>query len=101
MTTGVSTPPGTYQIVVVSTISPQTNASASGPASRNKLWCALLGLPLGCIWCGRKRRRWLYPGAGILGLFLVFMVGCSSGTATPTTTTTTSQASMTLTLTVN
>jgi len=99
LTTGVSTPPGTYQILVVTTVNPKTSASVNRHSSKGELWYGLLGLPLGLMWVGRKRRRWLYSGVGILSLFLVLMVGCSSGT--PTTSSATSQASMTLTLTVN
>jgi hypothetical protein len=101
LTTGTSTPPGTYQILVVTTVTPQTTTSALGQS--REVWSCLLGLPLGLIWFGRKRRRWLYPAAGILGLFLVTMVGCSSGSGTGTTTTPAvkSQVSTTLTLTVN
>ena len=99
LTTGASTPTGTYQILIVSTVNPQTAALVGGHSSKGELWCGFLGLPLGLMWVGRKRRRWLYSGVGILGLFLMLMVGCSSGT--PTTSSTTSQASMTLTLTVN
>jgi hypothetical protein len=99
LTTGESTPAGTYQILVVGAVTPQTTASVSGHSSQSKLWSCLLGLPFGWMWLGRKRRRrWLYPTAGILGLFLVLMVGCSSGTAPASTAST--QASMTLTLTV-
>jgi len=97
--TGLSTPAGTYQILVVSTVSPQATASVSGHSSKGGLLYGLLGLPLGLIWVGRKRRRWLYPAAGVLGLLLIFVAGCSSG-KTPTSPTT-SQASTTLTLTVN
>jgi hypothetical protein len=100
LTTGLTTPPGTYQVLVVSTVNPQASASVSGHSSRGELWCGLLGLPLGLMWFGGKRRRWVYPIAGILGLFLVLMVGCSSGT-TVTSSSATSQASTTLTLTVN
>jgi hypothetical protein len=99
LTTGVSTPPGTYQVLVVSTVNPPTTASISGNSEWGESWCCLLGLPVGLMWLGGKRRRWLYPAAGILGLFLVLMVGCSSNTAP--TSSATSQASMTLTLTVN
>jgi hypothetical protein len=99
LATGVSTPPGTYQILVVSTVNPQKTASVSEHSSPGEMWCGLFGLPLGLMCLARKRRRWLYPAAGILGLFLVLMVGCSSGT--DTTSSATSQASMTLTLTVN
>jgi Bacterial Ig domain/Alginate lyase len=103
LTTGLSTPPGTYQILVVSTVTPKATASVRVHSSRGELWYCLLGLPLGLTCFGRKRRRWLYPAAGILSLFLVLMVGCSSGstiTSTPTNTAT-SQASTGLTLTVN
>ncbi len=99
LTTGVSTPPGTYQVLVVGTVSPPTTASVSGHSKWGESWCCLLGLPLGLMLLGGKRRRWLYPAAGIFGLFLVLIVGCSSGTAP--TSSATSQASMTLTLTVN
>jgi Alginate lyase len=99
LTTGVSSPRGTYQILVVSAVSPPTTASVSGHSSHGELWGSLLGLPLGLMWFGGKRRRWLYPAAGILGLFLVLIVGCSSGT--PAKSSATSQASTTLTLTVN
>jgi hypothetical protein len=99
LTTGASTPPGTYQILVVSTENPQTTASVHGHSRQGEMWSCLLGLPLGLMCFGRKRRRWLYSSAGILGLFLVLMVGCSSGK--PPTTSVTSQASTSLTLTVN
>jgi hypothetical protein len=99
VTTGVNTPPGAYQILVVSTVNPQAAALVRGHSSKGTLWCGLLGLPLGLMWVGRKRRRWLYSGVGLLGLLLVFIVGCSSGT--PSTSSTASQASMALTLTVN
>jgi hypothetical protein len=99
LTTDVSSPPGTYQILVVGTVSPQTTAAAIAHASRGELWCCLLGLPFGLMWFGGKRRRWLCPAAGILGLFLVLMVGCSSGPAP--TSSAISQASTVLTLTVN
>ena len=98
LTTGTSTPVGTYQILVVNTVNPKTNVAAIVRSSRGE-WC-LLGLPLGLMFLGRRRRRWLYSGAGVLGLFLVLMVGCSSGTPAPVSATT-SQASTTLTLTVN
>jgi hypothetical protein len=101
LTTGSSTPLGTYQILVVSTVNPQTAVLVNGHSSRGALWSGLLGLPLGLMWFGRKRRRWLYSSAGILGLFLVLMVGCSSGKPPTTSTSVTSQASTTLTLTVN
>jgi hypothetical protein len=84
---------------VVSTVNPPTAASVSGHSRWGRSWCCLLGLPLGFMWFSGKRRRWLYPATGILGLFLVLMVGCSSGTAP--TSSATSQASITLTLTVN
>jgi uncharacterized membrane protein len=100
LTTGASTPPGTYQILVVSTENPQTAASVHGHSRQGEVWSCLLGLPLGLMWFGRKRRRWVYSSAGILGLFLVFMVGCSSGTPT-TASSVKSQASTALTLTVN
>jgi hypothetical protein len=99
LTTGASTPPGTYQILVVTTVNPQATASVRGQSRQGEVWSCLLGLPLGLIWFGRKRRRWLYPAAGILGLFLLIMTGCSSGT--PTTSSAKSQVSTTLTLTVN
>jgi hypothetical protein len=99
LTTGVSTPPGTYQILVVSNVTPTSTASVNGHSNKSALWCGLLGLPLGLMWVGRRRRRWLYSGMGILSLWLLFVVGCSSGT--PSTSSTPSQASMTLTLTVN
>ncbi len=95
LTTGVSTPAGTYQILVIGTVNPQTTA-ASGYS--NRITLGLVGLPLGLMWLGRRRRRWLYSGAGILGLFLLLVVGCSSGTPTSTAA---SQASTTLTFTVN
>jgi hypothetical protein len=101
LTTGVNTPPGTYQILVVSTVNnPKTTASVSEHSGEGRLWCGLLGLPLGVMWFGRKRRRWLYSGVGILSVCLVLMAGCSSGT-TITSSSGTSQASTTLTLTVN
>jgi hypothetical protein len=99
LTTSVSTPPGAYQVLVVSTVNPQTTALVGRHSSKGALWCGLLGLPLGLMWVGRRRRRWLYSGVGVLGLLLVFIVGCSSGT--PSTSSTPSQASMALTITVN
>jgi hypothetical protein len=102
LTTGESTPPGVYQVLVVGTVTPKTTASVSKHSSQSKLWSCLLGLPFGWMWFGRKRRRrWLYSGAGILSLCLVLMVGCSSGSGTSTLPSGTSQASTTLTLTVN
>ena len=99
LTTSVSTSPGAYQILVVSTVNPQTAALVGRHSSKGALWCGLLGLPFGLMWVGRRRRRWVYSGVGLLGLLLVFIVGCSSGT--PSTSSTPSQASMALTLTVN
>jgi hypothetical protein len=101
LTTGASTPVGTYQILVVTTVNPQATASVRGQSRQGEVWSCLLGLPFGLIWFGRKRRRWLYPAAGILGLFMVIMVGCSSGTGMTTTPAVKSQVSTTLTLTVN
>ena len=101
ITTGASTPPGTYQILVVSTVNPKTTASASGHFGKSALWYGLLGLPLGLMFAGRRRRRWLYPGAGLLSLLLLLMAGCTSGSPGTAASATTSQASMTLTLTVN
>jgi len=97
-TTGLSTPVGTYQILVVDTLSPSATASSKGHF--NGLLCGLLGLPLGLFWFGRKRRRWLYPAAGILGLLLIVVAGCSSG-SNSTTNAVSGQVSTTLSLTVN
>jgi hypothetical protein len=98
MTTGTGAATGTYQILVVSTVNPKTTASVSSH-SRNIEVC-LFGLPLGLMFVGRRRRRWLCSGVGILGLCLFLVVGCSSGSPSPSTTVT-SQASTTLTLTLN
>ena len=97
LTTGVGTPAGTYQVLVVSTVSSHTTVAAMGRPSRVEL--CLLGLPLGLMLLRRRRRRWLYSGAGILSLSLLFMAGCSSGT--PPSASTTSQASTALTVAVS
>jgi hypothetical protein len=99
LTTSLNTPPGAYQILVVGTVSPSTTVSLNGHSSPSGLFYAMLGLPFGLMWIGRKRRRWLYPAAGVLGLFLIFAVGCGGSKATTPSVTT--QASTTLTLTVN
>jgi Bacterial Ig domain/Alginate lyase len=96
LTTGASTPAGTYQVLVVGIVNPQTTAASGGHSNRVE-W-GILGLPLGLMWLGRRRRCWLYSGAGVLGLCLLLVAGCSSGTPTSPTA---SQASTTLTLTVN
>ncbi len=99
VTTSLNTPVGTYQILVVGTVYPSTSASLNGHSSQSGLFYAMLGLPFGLMWIGRKRRRWLYPAVGALGLFLIFAVGCGGSKATTPSVTT--QASTTLTLTVN
>jgi hypothetical protein len=99
LTTGMNTPTGTYQILVVSTVNPATSASLNGRSSRGGLLYGLLGLPLGLMWIGRKKRRWLYPAAGVVSLLLILVVGC--GGAKTTTPSVSSQASTTLTLTIN
>jgi hypothetical protein len=99
LTTGTATAPGTYQILVVSTVNPTATASIVGHSGEIAL--GLLGLPIGLMCLGRRRRRWLYSGVGILGLCLFFVIGCSSGSSSTTTPAVTSQASTTLTLTVN
>ena len=98
LTTGTGTMPGTYQILVVSIINPKTTASLAGHSSNIDL--CLLGLPFGLMFLGRHRRCWLSSGVGILGLCLLFVAGCSSGSPSSSTAVT-SQASTTLTLTVN
>jgi hypothetical protein len=99
LTTSLNTPPGAYQILVVGTVNPATTVSLNGHSSQGGLFYAMLGLPFGLMWIGRKRRRWLYPAAGALSLFLIFAVGCGGSKATTPFVTT--QASTTLTLTVN
>lgn len=98
LTTGTGTPAGTYQVLVVGNVVPRNTASVISNSSRIEV--CLLGLPLGMLCLGRRRRRWLCSGAGILSLCLFFMVGCSTGKPSPTPVVA-SQASTTLTLTVN
>jgi hypothetical protein len=100
ITTGLSTPAGTYQVLVVGNFNAMSQQAQSTHSSGTRMLCGLLGLPLGLIWVGRKRRCWLYTSVGILGLLLIFVTGCSSSTAKGPGVTTT-QAATTLTITVS
>jgi hypothetical protein len=101
LTTGASTPAGTYQVMVVSLSIPTQSASA--PHRDVLMWAGLFGFPLGLMVFGSKRRRWLYSAAAFLCVFLaVSAIGCTSGkSATPQTSASTAQASTTVTITVN
>ena len=99
ITSGLSTPTGAYQVLIVTTATPPLAASTESHSS--VLWCGLLGLPFSLMCFGGKRRRVRYPAAGLLGLVLVLMVGCSSSGTAPTSSAVPSQASAVLTLTVN
>jgi hypothetical protein len=63
LTTSLNTPARTYQILVVDTVNPSTTVWLNGHSSQGGLFYAMLGLPFGLMWIGRKRRRWLYPAA--------------------------------------
>jgi uncharacterized membrane protein len=100
VTTGASTPAGTYQVLLVC----NTNPSQSASLSRNGLpmWCGLLGLPLGLLTIFGGKRRRIYLG-GLLGVLLVCAIGCSSSSSSSTTTqpAVAAQVSAAVTLTVN
>jgi hypothetical protein len=103
ITTGLSTPTGTYQVLIVSNETPPLTASTTVHFRSTVVWCGLLGLPLGLMWFGGKRRRLWYPAAGVLGLMLLLVVGCggSGSGQTQATTANSSQASTVVMLTVN
>jgi hypothetical protein len=99
LTTGLTTPAGTYQVLVVGSFAAVSEQAQSIHTTPNVVWCGLLGLPLGFVWMGRRRRRWLYSAGVILSLLLVYITACSSPPASQSLQTT--QAATTLTLTVN
>jgi hypothetical protein len=99
ITTGLTTPAGTYQVLVVGSFAAVSEQAQSMHSTPNVAWCGLLGLPLGFVWIGRRRRRWLYSAGAILSLLLIYMTACSSPQSSPSLQTT--QAATTLTITVN
>jgi hypothetical protein len=100
MTTGASTPAGTYQVLLVCNTNPSQSASLSRYGL--SMWCGMLGLPLSLLTIFGHRRRRLYFG-GLLSVLLVCAIGCSSSSSSSTTTqpTVAAQASAAVTLTVN
>jgi len=107
ITTSASTPTGSYQVIVVFTVSQQITASAAG--QQNILFAAglgTLGLPVGLLWTRRNRRkaggRLLMVLSGMM--LLAALVGCGGRSQQFTTTTphqVTSQSSLAVTLNVN
>jgi hypothetical protein len=76
------TPPGSYPVLVVFTITQQVQTAALG---RHRIflasWMGLLGLPLGSLWIGRIRKKalaLLLTGLIVLGLMLT-LAGCGGG----------------------
>lgn len=100
--TSSSTPAGSYQILVVFTVTPTSIAVAY-----REVWMVTLGggisLPFGLLWLsqkGKKRCRWCY--LALAGLFLgLLLAGCGSHKTAPAKAEPALQVSLPLTLTVN
>lgn len=95
--------PGSYPVLVVFTITQQTQTAALG---RHRIllasWMGFLGLPLGAVWIGGMRRKmlaWLTVGLIAVGL-LLSQTGCGGGFSSVSGQST-AQASTTVTLNVH
>ena len=73
ISTGATTPPGTYQVLVVCSTGSQ---SSSNEPARRTILCGLLGFPIGLLMLYRGRRCRVY-GLGLLSvIFLTIAIGC-------------------------
>jgi hypothetical protein len=98
--TSPSTPKGTYQIVVVFTLTQQTAA-----LSHTRLLLAMLGpgigLPFGLLWMGGRRRKRLHWGVLVLIAVMMILSLAGCGGHSGQTSTTQQQSSLPLTLTIS
>ena len=98
-----TTPTGTYSIVMVFTVTPQTSAMLN----RGHMLAAALGLfsvPLGLLWMGRRRAALRVGLIVLIVLALLWaLAGCggSNSSQTPSQMTGTTQSSAPLNLTIN
>ena len=110
ITTLANTPPGSYSIIVVFTVTQQTSASIIHRGIFVAAWAGFAGLPLGLLWIGGGRKKDVRRNLLVLcGLLLILLLASCGGPgastpSTPTpppTSTTTTQSSMPITLSVN
>ena len=100
--TSASTPPGSYQIVVIFTITGQTAWATHRPVPVAML-SGLMGLPFGLLWMGGGRKRAALGGAIALlgsGLILAWLACGNDTTSVPVGSAATTQSSVAITLNV-
>jgi hypothetical protein len=104
ITTSASTPVGSYQVIVVFTVTQTTTASLTG---QSKVLLAsgvgFLGLPVALLWVRRGRKKPLHRVVlALVGLALLLgvLAGCGGRSTTTTSRQVTSQSSVTVTLNV-
>jgi N-acetylneuraminic acid mutarotase len=100
ITASASAAAGSYQMTIMFTIVQQPAATAAVTHSRGwfAAWCGLLGLPVGLLWIGGRRRKVLRRIlVALVGLLLLaVLVGCSGISASPATVTSQSSVAVTL-----
>ena len=98
ISTGATTPPGTYHVLIVCSTSAALGSSSK--SSSSTVLCGLLGFPIGLLMLYHGRRFRFYGLSLLTGLLLVFAIGCGGNGSNQSAPVVPAQVSTPLTLTV-